>query len=105
MAGTPSGFVGEIEKLLLAMGKNAQDVASVLSASEIRGMRHTKGNLNPVVRYIQNHRFIRRLEISGADTLRIEFADGTTEEVKLPAAVRGFVRDFNEGRHPDLELG
>jgi len=86
------------------LGRTADEVAKSLRARRIRGVRHAKRILNPIVRYAR--RFLRdavELKVVRGRLLRIVWSDGTIYLIPLPAPVVEFLRSFNLGRFIDLE--
>jgi hypothetical protein len=91
--------------LLEQLGTTADEVAVVLRANAVQGVRNAVRVLNPIIRHMQ---IALRMDNFDADvmtgkTLRIHNG-GTKQEVMLPQAVRDFMEAFNGGAYPDLEL-
>lgn len=92
--------------MLDQLGNTADDVASVLRAKGIRGVRHTVRSLNPICRYVQMQLGDPsvHVDVMSGISVRIIHPNGRTEEICLPPAVRQFLDAFNQGKCSDLEL-
>jgi hypothetical protein len=97
--------------VLLSLGSSAEAVAGTLKAQDIKGVRNTVRQLNPIVRYAQVK---LRLDDNCLDVihgdglpsyiLRMTTPNGTEEQVAFPDHVRQFLDEFNAGAYPDLEI-
>jgi hypothetical protein len=94
----------DLRKVLEQLGASAEEVAAMLRATGVQGVRNTVRVLNPIVRYVQNA--VRRdnldADVMTGKTFRVHGVK--TQEVTLPQAVMDFLDAFNRGAHPDLEL-
>ena len=91
--------------MLQDLGNTADDVAAVLKAHKIQGVRNTVRILNPIVRYIGALvPDTREMDLIEEGTLRIQFLSGSIQRVALPEAVREFLGAFNASAYPELEL-
>jgi hypothetical protein len=94
-----------VARMLQDLGNTADDVAAVLRARKIQGVRNTVRMLNPIVRYIGGLvSETRDIDLIEAGTLRLTFRNGVIERVALPGAVRAFLDAFNASAYPDIEL-
>lgn len=95
-----------ISELLADLGATSQDVATNLNTNRVQGVRNAARFLNPLVRYIQVSVQSEAIDIDviKQDTLRILLSRGRKIEIPLPKAVREFIRDFNEGSYPEMEV-
>src|ERR1700694_450936 len=85
-----------VARMLHDLGNTADDVAAVLKAQKIQGVRNTVRMLNPIVRYIGSLvSETRDIDLIEAGTLRITLRNGSIERVTLPEAVREFLDAFN----------
>jgi hypothetical protein len=95
----------EVAKLLRELGNTADEVANSLRVTGIQGVRNTVRRLNPIVRYIESRvSDAWNLNVTTGDTLRMDFRDGGKAEVGLPQSIKRFLKAFNNGAYPDLEL-
>jgi hypothetical protein len=94
-----------VARMLQDLGNTADDVAAVLKAQKIQGVRNTVRMLNPIVRYVGSLvSGARDMDLIEAGTLRITFLNGSVERVTLPEAIREFLDAFNTKAYPELEL-
>jgi|SRR6516162_2699460 hypothetical protein len=94
-----------VARMLQDLGNTADDVAAVLKAHKIQGVRNTVRILNPIVRYIGALvPDTREMDLIEEGTLRIQFLSGSIQRVALPEAVREFLGAFNASAYPELEL-
>jgi hypothetical protein len=97
---------GQLAVLLTHLGNTPDEVASTLRAHGIQGVRNTARFLNPLVRYL--HSEIGwdgvKLDVMQVDRVRLIFGDGRQEEASLPEPASRFLRDFNRGAYPQLEV-
>jgi hypothetical protein len=94
-----------VARMLQDLGNTADDVAAVLKAQKIQGVRNTVRILNPIVRYVGSLvSEARDMDLIEAGTLRITFLNGSVERVTLPEAIREFLDAFNTRGYPELEL-
>jgi hypothetical protein len=94
-----------VARLLQDLGNTADDVAAVLKAQKIQGIRNTVRMLNPIVRYVGGLvPDTRDMDLIETGTLRMTFRNGVIERVTLPEAVQEFLDAFNASAYPELEL-
>jgi hypothetical protein len=94
-----------VAEMLQDLGNTSADVAAVLKAQKIQGVRNTVRILNPIVRYVGSLvSEARDMDLIEAGTLRITFLNGSVERVTLPEAIREFLDAFNTRAYPELEL-
>jgi hypothetical protein len=87
------------------LGTTPGMVADALRARGIQGVRNTVRFLNPIVRYAHSLLTdVYGIDLIQGDRLRIEFANGTTNEVAVPEPVLQFLEQFHRGQYPDLEM-
>ena len=70
-------------------------------------MRNAVRFLNPVVRYLQDTLGKDNVDadVMTGRTLRLKIGGTATDrEVTMPEGVENFIRSFNRGCYPDLEL-
>ena len=94
----------QIVRLLAAMGDTPDEVAAAVRRTNVRGLRDSTSDRNPIVRFLNRSLNIGgRMEIgAGGNILRL-FLSGKTKEATLPVAVQSFLQDFHQGLYPDLE--
>jgi hypothetical protein len=96
----------ELCRLLADLDKTADDVASIIRADGIHGVRNTVRFLNPIVRYAQ--RLLRvddyTLDVMQPGIIRMTLPDGATAEAHLPQGAQDFLEAFHRGQYPDLEM-
>jgi hypothetical protein len=95
-----------ISELLNRLGTSPAQVAFHLNTNRIQGVRNAARFLNPIVRYIQVSIRCEALDIDviQPDVLRVSFPKGQHIEVPLPTPVNRFIRAFNEGAYPEMEV-
>lgn len=95
----------QLPLLLKQMGDTADAVADLIMAEGIQGVRHTVRFLNPLVRYLHQHLLVDdlRLDVMKGDRVTMT-ADGRRVDAAMPAAVRQFLENFNNGGYPACEL-
>src|ERR1700732_3419989 len=90
-----------VARMLHNLGNTADDVAAVLKAQKIQGVRNTVRMLNPIVRYVGGLvPDTRDIDLIEAGTLRMTLRNGIIERVTLPEAVREFLDAFNASAYP-----
>ena len=94
-----------MESLLASLGNDPDEVASILNAHGIQGVRNAVRFLNPLVRYLQGQMRLASasVDVMQVDRVRLIFGDGKKEEAVLPEPVRLFLDAFNKGAYPELE--
>lgn len=87
---------------LLHLGETGDTVARRLRTARCHGERHTSRSC-PVAQYMKKKSFSSRApRVKGTEFV---FKCGTRYlMVPLPSAVRNFIRMFDDGHHPSLEL-
>jgi hypothetical protein len=91
--------------MLEELGNTADEVAAVLRAKGIKGVRNTVRFLNPIVRYAHTRQAdVYGIDLIQGDRLRITFANGKVQEVAVPEPVQRFLDNFHRGQYPDLEM-
>ena len=82
-------------KALQELGNRSDEVAGVLKAKKIQGVRNAVRMLNPIVRYVQAVLpDAQDVDVIEKGVLRITFRNGTVEHVALPACGPGLPRRF-----------
>lgn len=99
-----------LQHILSALGTTADTIAASIRARGIRGVRNALRNLNPLVRLVQrelpydDYALVLTPRPRGESYgLRFQL-DGTVVELPLPAAAVDFLKAFDAGQYPDLEL-
>lgn len=91
--------------LLANLGNSADEVASTLRGHGIKGVRNTVRFLNPIVRFLRAQANEELdCDVILGNILRVRFADGREEHLLVPRPALEFLRAFNSGGFPDLEL-
>ena len=99
------GYPNGAAKLLDDLGHDPDAVANTLRAQEIKGIRNSVRQLNPICRYIQKCGLgITQATIKSRELLVLTFSDERRQEVQLPLPVKGFLTAFDKGAYPDLIL-
>ena len=76
--------------MLEELGNTAAEVADVLRAKGIQGVRNTVRFLNPICRYAQTQvANTQGIDLIKVDRLRIVFANGHVTETEVPGPVLG----------------
>jgi hypothetical protein len=90
--------------LLQQMGTTADEVAALLFAEGVQGLRDSSSFLNPIVRYLNRNLDIGGwLEVgAGGRILRLQLR-GRVYETALPEPVQEFLERFHQGQYPQLE--
>lgn len=96
----------ELARILVELGKTADEVATSLQVKGIKGVRNAARYLNPIVRYALTHMKIdaHDLDVTEGNALRLLFQRQRKERVPLPQAVMQFLEAFHLGKYPELEM-
>jgi hypothetical protein len=100
-------FLEKLTSLLQEMGNTTDEVAARLKDSGCLGSRsELAAYYNPVVRYLYRSYDQGHLMLApGGRAVQVHAKDGQLHQVPIPPAVWEFLREFQAGGHPDLELG
>ncbi len=92
--------------IIEGLGNSPDQIAANLQAQGIQGVRNTVRFLNPIVRFVRGALPLRHLDMDliQAGVLRIILPAGQKVEASLTQAVRDFLKDFNQGAYPELEM-
>lgn len=92
-------------EILGLLGETPDDVARTLRARGIRGVRNTARSLNPVVQFIHTQLcdHAPHVGVTPYLSVRIEYPNGSKQEIPMTPAVFEFLEAFNRGKYPDLE--
>src|SRR5262245_27728435 len=100
-----------LQQILSSLGNSADTVAASIRARGIRGVRNAVRNLNPLIRLVQRELPYDdyRLEFTPGqnnhvDGLHLVLPDGKEEKAPLPQAALDFLKAFDSGQYPDLEM-
>jgi hypothetical protein len=86
------------------LGDDPDRIADILWVADGRGRRDDQ-TAHPLARFLRIRAHLADVRVC-PDTGRVEFADhGVRAFVLLPAAVREFLRRFDRGMYPELEVG
>jgi hypothetical protein len=98
-------LANELAGRLEHLGETPEQVAVVLWADGVAGVRHTVRSFNPVVRYVRPVLPSDALDVAvdRGRTLAVCLSDGRRLEVPIPHASVQFLHDFNCGLYPELE--
>jgi hypothetical protein len=96
----------QLERALEQLGNSPALVGETLKSHGVMGARNTVRILNPVVRFISAQLAISSLgmDVMVPGSFRVKLLDGTTLKVSLPRPVLDFLRAFNHGHFPELEI-
>ena len=99
-------LLSQLEASLAALGSTIEQVRATLLTHNVKGVRNTARFLNPVIRYIHKDLVEPKtgMELLETGHLRLTSADGHRHETALPLAVEEFLKGFNAGDYPELEL-
>jgi hypothetical protein len=92
--------------LLENLGSSPGQIASTLRQHGVKGVRNTVRFLNPIVRYLRAQPELDAVDcdVILGNILRARFPGGNEEHIPVPRAVLDFLKLFNSGTYPDLEL-
>jgi hypothetical protein len=95
----------KLSDILAQLGDSADEIAMALKAHEIQGVRNTVRFLNPIVRYVQQALSIGlfNVDLTEPETLRVAL-DDTNIRTGLRQPIKDFLRAFDEGAYPELEM-
>jgi hypothetical protein len=92
--------------LLENLGNSPAEVASALRQHGVKGVRNTVRFLNPIVRFLRAQPTLEAIDadVILGNILRVRFPGGTEEHVTVPRPILDFLKLFNSGGFPELEL-
>jgi hypothetical protein len=92
--------------LLENLGSSPGDVASTLRQHDVKGVRNTVRFLNPIVRFIRTQPNLGAADcdVILGNILRVRLPGGSEEHITVPRPIVDFLKLFNNGGYPDLEL-
>jgi hypothetical protein len=99
-------LAAELTLILEVLGNSADDVANVLKAQRIKGLRNTTRFMNPICRYIEESLSLGPLSVDlpRKDMVQLALSDGTKLQAPLRPSIIQFLEAFNRGAYPEIEM-